>query len=134
MERKDPGQPSKSSSRLNKDWGKGTEKGQEANIENLNEDVVDFSMDRTGFYSLEWDGLPERHNGSIQIDPKSVLRKRATFEELVHQYVLILDDEGFCICYPSMVQAESNQVLEDVFIDKGRKARKPSYIIPEASY
>ena len=133
MARKEPSQPIRRSSRLNKDWGKDSEKVHEDIRGNEDENVPDESMDRTRFSTPEWDGPPESQKGPNQSTPKSILRKGATIEDLVDQDVLILDDEGLGIRDPSMIQAERNQILKDVFIDKGRKANKPSYIIPSTS-
>ena len=93
----------------------------------------DDSMDRSRFSTPEWEGPPESQKGPMQSTPRSILTRGATIEELVDEDVLVLDDDGLGIRDPSMVQAERNRILKDVFIDQGKKTRKPSYIVPEVA-
>ena len=93
----------------------------------------DDSMDRSRFSTPEWEGPPESQKGPMQSTPRSILKRGATIEELVDEDVLVLDDDGLGIRDPSMVQAERNRILKDVFIDQGKKTRKPSYIVPEVA-
>lgn len=49
------------------------------------------------------------------------------------QDVLIWDDEEPGSWDPSMTQVERNRILKNLFIDKGRQANNPGYIIPSTS-
>ena len=132
--RMEAAQPVRRSSRLNGDYEMEKEKEKEKGKERVEEDVADESMermDRTRFSTPEWEGPSESKKGPMQSTPKSILKRGATIEDSVDEDVLVLDDEGLGICDPSMVQAERNRVLKDVFIDQGKKTRKPSYIAPE---
>ena len=129
MARREAAQPTRRSSRLNGDFMKENEKEKEV----IEENQADDSMDRSRFSTPEWEGPSESQKGPMQSTPKSILKRGATIEDLVEHDVLVLDDEGLGIRDPSMIQAERNKVLKEVFIDQNNKTRKPSYIIPEVS-
>ena len=133
MARKESAQPIRRSSRLNRDWVQERDQEPEETRANEHEESVRDVGDRSRFSTPEWDGPPESQKSPSQSTPRSILKKGATIEDLVDQDLLILDDDGLGIRDPGMVQAERNKILKDVFIDSGRKTRKPSYVIPSTS-